>query len=138
MINKTLLLKENAKKFDIVLTDEQLVKFDKFADFITEFNAHTNLLSSNDVNLLYEKHFLDSISIFKIIDANQALLDLSVNPEQLTYFYEDSGLTSRKYTYMDTGSLYGDVDGGLSLISISNLMPNSFNAALPSAVILLN
>ena len=48
----------------------------------------------------------------KIIDANQALLDLSVNPEQLTYFYEDSGLTSRKYTYMDTGSLYGDVDGG--------------------------
>ncbi|MBQ3307516.1 MAG: DUF5011 domain-containing protein [Bacilli bacterium] len=48
----------------------------------------------------------------KIVDANLALLDLSVNPEQLTYFYENSGLTSRKYTYMDTGSLYGDVDGG--------------------------
>ena len=48
----------------------------------------------------------------KIIDANMALLDLSVNPTQLTYFYENSELTSRQYTYMDTGSLYGGVDGG--------------------------
>ena len=71
MTDKSLILKENAKKFDIVLTDEQLVKFEKFADYITEFNQHTNLLSSNDINLLYEKHFLDCISIFKIIDKNQ-------------------------------------------------------------------
>ena len=32
----------------------------------------------------------------KIIDANRALLDLTVNPEQLTYYYENSELTSRK------------------------------------------
>ena len=49
----------------------------------------------------------------KIIDANMALVDLSVNPETLTYFYENSELTGRQYTYMDTGSLYGGVDGGL-------------------------
>jgi len=42
----------------------------------------------------------------KIIDANVALLDLSVNPETLTYFYTNSELTSSAYTYMDTGSLY--------------------------------
>ena len=47
----------------------------------------------------------------KIIDANVALLDLSVNPEQLTYFYTNSELTGSSYTYMDTGSLYGGVDG---------------------------
>ncbi len=47
----------------------------------------------------------------KIIDANVALLDLSVNPETLTYFYTNSELTSSAYTYMDTGSLYGGVDG---------------------------
>ena len=56
----------------------------------------------------------------KIIDANQALLDLSVNPTTLTYFYENSELTSRQYTYMDTGSLYGGVDGGLLDTSYSN------------------
>lgn len=49
----------------------------------------------------------------KIVDANAALLDLSVNPTTLTYFYENSDLTGRQYTYMDTGSLYGGVDGAL-------------------------
>lgn len=56
----------------------------------------------------------------KIIDANRALLDLSVNPTTLTYFYEKSELTSRQYTYMDTGSLYGGVDGGLLDSGYSN------------------
>jgi beta-N-acetylglucosaminidase len=46
----------------------------------------------------------------KIIDANVGLLDLSVNPETLTYFYTSTETTS-SYTYMDTGSLYGGVDG---------------------------
>ena len=47
----------------------------------------------------------------KIIDANVALLDLSVNEETLTYFYTNKELNSSSYTYMDTGSLYGGVDG---------------------------
>ena len=47
----------------------------------------------------------------KIIDANRALLDLTVNPEQLTYYYENSELTSRKYTYMQNHSVYRDGDG---------------------------
>lgn len=46
----------------------------------------------------------------KIIDANVGILDLSVNPETLTYFYTNRETTS-SYTYMDTGSLYGGVDG---------------------------
>lgn len=46
----------------------------------------------------------------KIIDANLALLDLSVNPTAITYFYNKVD-TNTSYTYMDTGSLYGGVDG---------------------------
>lgn len=56
----------------------------------------------------------------KIIDANVALLDLSVNPETLTYFYTNSELTGSAYTYMDTGSLYGGVDGAHLETSYSN------------------
>ena len=56
----------------------------------------------------------------KIIDANVALLDLSVNPETLTYFYTNSELTSSAYTYMDTGSLYGGVDGAFMETGFSN------------------
>ena len=56
----------------------------------------------------------------KIIDANVALLDLSVNPTTLTNFYKDANLTS-VHTYMDTGSLYGGVDGVLIDSSYSSL-----------------
>lgn len=56
----------------------------------------------------------------KIIDANVALLDLSVNPETLTYFYTNSELTGSAYTYMDTGSLYGGVDGAHIETAYSN------------------
>ena len=55
----------------------------------------------------------------KILDANLSLVDLSVNPETLTYFYTDKEKTS-SYTYMDTGSLYGGVDGALISASYSN------------------
>ena len=55
----------------------------------------------------------------KILDANLALVDLSVNPETLTYFYTDKEKTS-SYTYMDTGSLYGGVDGALISAGYSN------------------
>lgn len=78
-----------------------------YNDYSSALNA---MNSSNDDDLF----ILDSTkSNTKIVNAKYALLDLSVNPEQLTYFYETPGLTTRKYTYMDTGSLYGGVDGAL-------------------------
>ncbi len=48
--------------------------------------------------------------VTEIIDANVALLDLTVPPD-MTYFYTNPELTGYSYTYMDTGSLYGGVDG---------------------------
>ena len=56
----------------------------------------------------------------KIIDANLALLDLTVNPETLTYFYTNKELSGSAYTYMDTGSLYGGVDGAFLEAAYSN------------------
>ena len=45
-----------------------------------------------------------------IVDALVALLDLTINPD-VTYFYTNPNLSGSSYTYMDTGSLYGGVDG---------------------------
>ena len=50
--------------------------------------------------------------VTKILDCNVGLLDMSVNPTTLTYFFRASNLKSR-LTYMDTGSLYGGVDAAL-------------------------
>ena len=49
----------------------------------------------------------------RIIDANVAMVDLSVNPDTLTYFYDNLNLNGDSFTYMDTGSLYGGVDSPL-------------------------
>lgn len=49
----------------------------------------------------------------RIVNANVAMLDLSVNPDTLTYFYDNKDLKGGAYTYMDTGSLYGGVDSPL-------------------------
>lgn len=49
----------------------------------------------------------------KLLDVNVGLLDLSVNPTTLTYFYRTSDMNTYRYTYMDTGSLYGGVDAAL-------------------------
>ena len=79
-----------------------------------------------DAQAWMKKNGADDLVVFgkvagetKILDANLALVDLSVNPQTLTYFYTDKEKTS-SYTYMDTGSLYGGVDGALMDASYSN------------------
>ena len=46
----------------------------------------------------------------KLIDANVGILDLTVNPDQLTYYYTNNELTGSSYTYMANGYDYGGVD----------------------------
>lgn len=78
------------------------------------YNDYTTAKNDMKANGAYDLALLTKVNgQTKIIDANMALVDLSVNPETLTYFYENQELTGRQYTYMDTGSLYGGVDGGL-------------------------
>ena len=51
-----------------------------------------------------------------IVDANVALVDLTVNPSALTYYYTNPE-DYNDFTYMDNGSLYGGVDlGGRGII----------------------
>ena len=73
------------------------------------FNEAKNYMKSNGGDDLVV--FTKVSGKTKIVDANLALVDLSVNPTTLTLFYTNSNLTGFRYTYMDTGSLYGGVDG---------------------------
>lgn len=49
----------------------------------------------------------------KIVDANQALVDLTEGPTQLTYYYIKDSLNSRRYTYMFNHGKYRGGDAGL-------------------------
>ena len=73
MNEKLILLQNKAKDFGITLNDEQLKKFFQFEELLISHNAHTNLVSANDANVILEKHFVDSLSIGHFIKQDKAI-----------------------------------------------------------------
>lgn len=70
-----------SKELGIELSEEKADIFCKYEQIFLEKNSHTNLISKNDVRLLFEKHIFDSLAIhkfFKKFPANDAktLLDI--------------------------------------------------------------
>src|SRR5689334_17546320 len=59
------------------LSAQQLKQFDGFAESLTEWNQKINLISRTDIEHLYERHILHSLSIAKIISfkKNTIVLD---------------------------------------------------------------
>lgn len=61
---------DNYKK--LFSKDNEKVK--KYLSFLEEVNSKTNLVSPNDIEFLYERHFLDSLALeFLIKDTNKVL-----------------------------------------------------------------
>ena len=67
-------------EWNIVLSKEQLNLFDIYKDLLLEWNQKINLTAITDVDEIYKKHFLDSLSLIKCIkdlgDENYTLLDM--------------------------------------------------------------
>ena len=78
MDDKQIILKNKAAQFNLSLSDKVLNKFKAFEEILKEYNSHTNLVSAKDINLIYEKHFVDSLSFGKFIkqDSNLKLIDI--------------------------------------------------------------
>lgn len=58
---------ERAKQLDIVLSKEQIDKFDKYFQLLIEKNKVMNLTAITEPYDVIEKHFIDSLSIVKAI-----------------------------------------------------------------------
>lgn len=71
---------EELEKINIKLTEEQLDKFKKYADFLLEYNKTTNLTAIRDIEGVYLKHFYDSLLVFDsdIVDYSKvdSLIDI--------------------------------------------------------------
>ncbi len=75
-MNKEELLKE-IEKLNIKISEEQQNKLEEYANFLLEYNEHTNLTAIKQKNEVYLKHFYDSLTLTKIINLkNQKLLDV--------------------------------------------------------------
>ena len=52
-----------AKNLNLKIADDIFLKFQKYFGLFLKYNAHTNLISKNDAQLLFEKHIFDSLSL---------------------------------------------------------------------------
>ena len=58
-------LKKESLKNNIVLTDEMIEKYDRYADLLKEWNEKINLTAITDDEEVIKKHFIDCIKAFK-------------------------------------------------------------------------
>ena len=93
-----LLFKESQKN-GLILNDVQLEKFQKYMDFLLEYNSHTNLTAITDPEDIMIKHFFDSIVINKFLDIrkNAKVVDIGTGAGfpgvPMKIFREDIELT---------------------------------------------
>ena len=74
-LEKMNLLKEDALLFGVTLNEEQLSQFASYYEMLIEWNDKINLTAITEFNEVLKKHFLDSISIGRILEQNS---DVSV------------------------------------------------------------
>lgn len=77
------LLIKKAKEFNINLTDKQVKQFQEYWQFLYEYNRHTNLVSSAELDIVVSKHFADSISIGLLkekldLNTKKTVLDIGI------------------------------------------------------------
>ncbi len=66
------MLKDRLEALDIILDQEQINQFDEYYEILVEWNRVMNLTGITEYQEVVEKHFLDSLSIVKVMDMDQA------------------------------------------------------------------
>lgn len=69
-------LKEYAKEIDVILDEEMLNKFYKYKEMVIEWNEKINLTAITDEKEFLIKHFIDSITTNKYIEAEKSIIDV--------------------------------------------------------------
>lgn len=65
------IFEEKLDALGITLTAEQYEQFDKYYELLVEWNKVMNLTGITEYEEVNEKHFVDSLSIVKVLDMNQ-------------------------------------------------------------------
>ena len=78
MYQPFILLLEVIKKYFPELTSDQVSKFSKLRSLYSEWNEKVNLISRKDIDYLYERHVLHSLSIAKFISFKRGTRILDV------------------------------------------------------------
>ena len=58
------------KELEIELNENQLEQFEKYYELLVEWNKFMNLTAITEYEEVYEKHFLDSLAVTKVLNMN--------------------------------------------------------------------
>ena len=72
------LMKQYAEKFNIIIDEEKIDKFKRYAALIKEWNEKINLTAITDEDGIIKKHFIDSISVLEsnVIKRGMKIIDI--------------------------------------------------------------
>ncbi|MCR4881180.1 MAG: 16S rRNA (guanine(527)-N(7))-methyltransferase RsmG [bacterium] len=71
-------LKSVLTNYGVEVYEKQLAQFDVFEKYLREYNSHTNLVSAKDAELIWEKHFVDSVSFCRYLKNNKSYKILDI------------------------------------------------------------
>ena len=81
-------------------SEKSLKNCERFIELFREYNSHTNLMSKNDLKVIFEKHIVDSLSIAQSEEFRKAenILDIGTGggfPSlPISIFFEDKKVTA--------------------------------------------
>ena len=70
------ILEDAFKSFNLYLTEDMSLKFEKYADMLIDANKKFNLTAITDRDGIFEKHFADSVSCAQFIDKGSRVIDV--------------------------------------------------------------
>lgn len=69
-------LKNKAQQINIILEEKQIENFYKYMNLLLEWNQKMNLTAITEPNDVILKHFIDSLTIEKLIDKDKKIIDV--------------------------------------------------------------
>lgn len=69
-------LKNKAQQLNIILEEKQIENFYKYMNLLLEWNQKMNLTAITEPNDVILKHFIDSLTIEKLIDKDKKIIDV--------------------------------------------------------------
>ena len=69
-------LKSKASQIDIILEEKQIKSFYKYMNLLLEWNEKMNLTAITEPNEVILKHFVDSLTISKLLEKGKSVIDV--------------------------------------------------------------
>ncbi len=73
VIDHAALAEEASALLDVALTPDQNAQFDRYAAALADWNAHTNLTAITDADGVRVRHFLNSLTVARVVPVTPGL-----------------------------------------------------------------